>query len=141
MQRELTEHRITTRIELMPELPCIMGHRGQLQEVLLNLIFNAIEAMEGKYTNRVLSLKTGRREDDGIVIKVMDTGSGIDPKNLATIFDPFVTTKPRGIGLGLAICRMIVERHGGHLLASSRQEGGAQFDIILPAIVPADSSN
>lgn len=133
MQRELAEHHITTHTEFMPELPPVMGHRGQLQEVLLNLIFNAIEAMDGKARDRVLSLKTERREDDGIVIQVMDTGPGIDPNNLDTIFDPFVTTKPRGIGLGLAICRMIVERHGGQLLASSGLEGGARFDIILPS--------
>jgi signal transduction histidine kinase len=140
MQRELTEHRITTRTEFMPEPPCVMGHRGQLQEVLLNLIFNAIEAMDGKYGDRVLRLKTERREGDEIVIKVMDTGPGIDPKKLDNIFDAFVTTKPRGIGLGLAICRMIVERHGGQLLASSGREGGAEFDIILPANGPADSA-
>jgi signal transduction histidine kinase len=139
MQRELTEHRITTRTEFMPHSPGIMGHRGQLQEVLLNLIFNAIEAMEGTRGDRILSLKTERRDDNAIAIKVMDTGPGIDPKNLGSIFDPFVTTKPRGIGLGLAICRMIVERHDGQLLASSIQGSGAQFDIILPSDVPADS--
>ena len=75
--------------------------------------------MDGKYGDRVLRLKTERREGDEIVIKVTDTGPGIDPKKLDHIFDAFVTTKPRGIGLGLAICRMIVERHGGQLLASS----------------------
>ena len=140
MQRELTEHHITTRTEFMPEPPCVMGHRGQLQEVLLNLVFNAIEAMDGKYGDRVLRLKTERREDDEIVIKVTDTGPGIDPKKLDHIFDAFVTTKARGIGLGLAICRMIVERHGGQLLASSGREGGAEFDIILPVNRPADSA-
>ena len=131
MQRELTEHRITTRTEFMPEPPFIIGHKGQLQEVLLNLVFNAIEAMDSKYGERVLSLKT-ERCDDGIVIKVQDTGPGIDPKKLDAIFDAFVTTKPRGIGLGLAICRMIVERHEGQLRASSPGQGGAQFEIILP---------
>lgn len=136
MHRELTEHHIATRTELMPEGPSMIGHHGQLQEVLLNLIFNAIEAMAGKYGDRVLSLSTERREDEGIVIRVMDTGPGIDPKSLDNIFDPFVTTKSQGIGLGLAICRMIVERHGGQLLASSGQGGGAQFDIILPVNEP-----
>jgi signal transduction histidine kinase len=138
MQRELTEHHVTTRTEFMPESPCVMGHRGQLQEVLFNLIFNAIEAMDGKYGDRVIRLKTERSERDEVVIKVTDTGTGIDPKKLDSIFDPFVTTKPGGIGLGLAICRMIVERHGGHLLASSGQKGGAQFDIILPVNGAAD---
>ena len=139
MQRELIEHHITTRTELMLEVPSVIGHRGQLQEVLLNLIFNAIEAMDGKYGDRVVRLKTERSEGDEVVIKVTDTGPGIDPKKLDSIFDPFVTTKARGIGLGLAICRMIVERHGGQLLASSGQEGGAQFDIILPVNGPVDS--
>ena len=140
MQRELTEHHITTRTELMLEVPSVIGHRGQLQEVLLNLIFNAIEAMDGKYGDRVVRLKTERSEGDEVVIKVTDTGPGIDPKKLDSIFDPFVTTKAGGIGLGLAICRMIVERHGGQLLASSGREGGAEFDIILPVNRPTDSA-
>ena len=140
MQWELTEHHIMTRTQFMTELPCVMGHRGQLQEVFLNLIFNAIEAMAGKYGDRVLSLSTERREGDGIVIRVMDTGPGIDPKSLDNIFDAFVTTKPQGTGLGLAICRMIVERHGGQLLASSGHGGGAQFDVILPVSGPHDFS-
>ncbi len=140
MHWELTEHHITTRTEFMPELPSVMGHRGQLQEVFLNLIFNAIEAMDEKPGNRVLSMTTEHIEGDGIVVKVMDTGPGIDPKSLDDIFDPFVTTKSQGIGLGLAICRMIVERHGGQLLASSRPEGGAQFDIVLPVNGPHDFS-
>lgn len=140
MQRELTEHHITTHTRLMPEGPSMIGHRGQLQEVLLNLTFNAIEAMGEKSGNRVLSVTTEHIEGDGIVVKVMDTGPGIDPKNLDNIFDPFVTTKSQGIGLGLAICRMIVERHGGQLLASSRPEGGAQFNIVLPVNGPHDFS-
>jgi signal transduction histidine kinase len=134
LKRELTEHHIAVRTELTHDLPCVMGHSGQLQEVLLNLIFNAIEAMDGKKSgDRVLRLKTERREGDGIAISVIDTGPGIDPRKLDNIFDAFVTNKAQGLGLGLAICRMIVERHGGHLLASSGQEGGARFDIILPA--------
>jgi len=133
MKREMTEHHITARTDLMPGLPWVVGHRGQLQEVLLNLIFNAIEAMDSKkYGDRVLRLKTERRKGDGISIAVIDTGPGIDPKKLDNIFDAFVTNKAQGLGLGLAICRMIVERHGGHLLASSGQDGGARFDIILP---------
>ena len=141
MHWELTEHHIAVRTEFMPELPPVMGHRGQLQEVFLNLIFNAIEAMEGKHGDRVLSLKTEHREGDGNLVRVTDTGPGIDPKSLDNIFDPFVTTKPRGIGLGLAICKMIVERHGGQLLASSGEAAGAQFDIILPVGGPHDFSN
>lgn len=134
MQGELTEHHITTRTEFMSEPPQVIGHRGQLEEVLLNLIWNAIEAMNtSKPGSRVLRLITERRDGDEIAVKVMDTGPGIDPTKLDNIFDAFVTTKPKGLGLGLAICRMIVERHGGQLLASSGPEGGALFEIVLPA--------
>jgi len=130
---ELADHGIEVQTELRPELPMIWGHPGQLQDVLLNLIRNAIEAMEaGDAKPRVLRLTTERRPNDGICIKVTDTGPGIDPEKLDTIFDAFVTTKSQGMGLGLAICRMIVERHGGRLLASSGEGGGAQFEIILP---------
>jgi signal transduction histidine kinase len=130
---ELTAHRVATRTELMREPPLITGHRGQLQEVLLNLIRNAIEAMdETRVGVRELQLSTESRNHDGVVISVMDTGPGVDPEKLSTIFDAFVTTKPRGTGLGLAICRMIVERHGGRLTASSSDKGGALFQVILP---------
>jgi signal transduction histidine kinase len=140
VQGELTRHRVTTRTELMPEPPLVMGHWGQLQEVLLNLIRNAIEAMDTiKDGGRVLRLRTERRDGDRIVLTVTDTGPGIDPKKFNNIFEAFVTTKPQGMGLGLAICRMIIERHGGRLLASSDNKGGALFEIILP-VRPAGST-
>jgi len=130
---DLAEHHVATRTELMREPPFIVGHRGQLQEVLLNLIRNAIEAMEGiGVGHRELRVSTQNRDHDGAIISLMDTGPGIDPEKLDTIFDAFVTTKPRGMGLGLAICRMIVERHGGRLVASSSDKGGALFQMILP---------
>lgn len=134
MQAELTEHHITIVTEFVSGPPQVIGHRGQLEEVLLNLIWNAIEAMSASMPgDRVLRLVTEHREGDGLAVKVIDTGPGIDPKKMDNIFDAFVTTKPKGLGLGLAICRMIVERHGGQLLASSGPEGGAQFEIVLPA--------
>jgi signal transduction histidine kinase len=128
---DLKEHRVTVRTELIGESPVVVGHLGQLQEVLLNLIRNAIEAMDGTAV-RVLTLRTESRDHEGLVISVIDTGPGIDPEKLDRIFDAFVTTKPRGMGLGLAICRMIIERHGGQLLASPGGSGGALFQIILP---------
>jgi len=128
---DLKEHRVTARTELMAESPVVAGHPGQLQEVLLNLIRNAIEAMDGT-TVRVLTLGTESRDQEELVVSVIDTGPGIDPEKLDRIFEAFVTTKPRGMGLGLAICRMIIERHGGQLLASSGGNGGALFQIILP---------
>ena len=110
-----------------------MGHGGQLQEVLLNLGRNAIEAMDTvKDGNRVLGVKTERNEREAIIVAVRDTGPGIDPEKLNGIFEPFVTTKPHGMGLGLAICRMIIERHSGHLTASSNGERGALLQFTLP---------
>jgi len=139
LQGELAEHHVATRTELMPEPTLVMGHQGQLQEVLLNLIRNAIEAMdETKVDVRELRLSTASRDHDGAIISVLDTGPGIDPERLSSIFDAFVTTKPRGMGLGLAICRMIVERHGGRLVASSGDKGGALFQLVLPIAPDAD---
>jgi signal transduction histidine kinase len=139
LRGELKEHRITTRTKLMPETPLVMGHQGQLQEVLLNLIRNAIEAMDAvKDGARVLQLRTGRRGPEEVAITVKDTGPGIDPKKFNDMFEAFVTTKPQGMGLGLAICRMIVERHGGQLSGSPGDKGGATFEVILPAKSPAD---
>lgn len=132
VQPELAEHRITVRAEPPVGRPLVVGHRGQLQEVLLNLIRNAIEAMAEVDGPRVLRLQAEKRDHDGVSIKISDTGPGIDPDRLDSIFDAFVTTKSHGIGLGLAICRMIVDRHGGQLLASSGPTGGAQFEMMLP---------
>jgi signal transduction histidine kinase len=133
LQEELKKHHITTRTDLMPKPPLVMGHRGQLHEVLINLIRNAIEAMDTlKGGRRLLRLKTARHGRDAIAVAVEDTGPGFDPDKLDDMFDAFITTKPQGLGLGLAICRMIVERHGGLLVASSDNKSGAQFQIILP---------
>ena len=131
---ELKDRSITTRTGLMSERQLVMGHRGQLQEVLLNLIRNAIEAMDAvKDGSRVLLVRTERHASDKIVVAVEDSGPGIDPKKLDGIFDAFVSTKPQGMGLGLAICRMIIERHGGQLSARSGKKKGAVFQFILPA--------
>ena len=133
-ERDLQAHHITTHTELMSEPPLVFGHRGQLQEVLLNLIRNAIEAMEAvKDGRRLPRLRTEKHGRDAIAIEVEDTGPGIDPDKLDEIFEAFVTTKPTGMGLGLAICRMIIERHGGQLSASPADKGGAVFKIFLPA--------
>ncbi len=139
VQAELTEHRITVRADPPAGRLLVVGHRGQLQEVLLNLIRNAIEAMAEVDGPRVLRLQAEKGDHDGVSIKISDTGPGIDPERLDSIFDAFVTTKSHGIGLGLAICRMIVDRHGGQLLASSGPAGGAQFEMMLPGRAGADT--
>jgi signal transduction histidine kinase len=103
-----------------------------MQEVIINLLQNAVEAMHAiKDDRRVLTVRTRRDGDKAIVVEVEDTGPGIDAEG-RDVFDAFVTTKPGGMGLGLAICRMIVDRHGGQLAASSVHPRGAVFRMILP---------
>jgi signal transduction histidine kinase len=108
-----------------------MGHKGQLQEVMINLLQNAIEAMNATNDRRSLRLSTERR-GNSIFVEVKDSGPGIDRTKLNRVFDAFFTTKTQGTGLGLAICRMIVNRHGGKISASSDGEHGTLFQVILP---------
>ena len=129
----LKNHNIVTRTHLKPELPPIMGHSGQLQQVIVNLIQNAIDAMNSVDDDRrVLQVRTQHSGGDAISITVEDTGPGIDPKKSDEMFGAFFTTKPHGMGLGLAICRMIVERHDGKLSVTSANQHGAAFRITLP---------
>ena len=117
----------------LAELPPVEGHRGQLQEVVFNLVQNAIEAMSAtKERSRVLRVRTATWGSDAIAVTVEDSGPGIDPKRLDDVFGAFVTTKPHGMGLGLAICRMIIEHHGGKLTAASDGKSGASFQFVLP---------
>jgi C4-dicarboxylate-specific signal transduction histidine kinase len=132
MGAELKNHGITTLPQLTTNIPRFYGNRRQLHEVIVNLLHNAIEAMDiTTDRNRVLRLKTERRSGDA-VLTVEDSGPGIDPKNIESIFDAFFTTKPQGMGLGLAICRVIVNQHGGQLTASSNGKDGALFQVVLP---------
>jgi signal transduction histidine kinase len=132
---DLKNHNIRTRVKLKAELPPVMGHSGQLQEVIVNLMQNAIDAMDPVDNDRrVLQVRTEHNGGDAISVEIEDTGPGIDPKKSADIFDAFFTTKPHGMGLGLAICRMIIERHEGQLSVSSANPHGAIFRIKLPQI-------
>jgi signal transduction histidine kinase len=138
LRRELDDHGVTTHTELTSELPLVLGHGGQLREVILILVNNAIDAMNAiAVRNRILRVRTDRNDRDGIVVTVRDSGPGIDSKRMDRIFDAFVTTKSHGLGLGLAICRTIVERHGGRISAASDGKTGAVFQVVLP-IKPAD---
>ncbi len=130
---ELEMQKIETVVVMAPALPPIMGNRGQLQEVIINLVQNAMEAMTAVNGPRRLKIKTVPIESGAIAIEIEDTGSGFTEEHDGkTIFEPFVTTKPRGMGLGLSICRMIVERHQGQLTASASRPQGAIFRIVLP---------
>ncbi len=130
---ELKSHGVEARSELTG-LALVDGNRGQLREVIFNLVDNALEAM-GTTTDqgRVLRVTTELRGRDAIAVTVADSGPGIAPQKLDSIFTAFLTTKSHGMGLGLAICRMIVEQHGGQLTASSDGKSGALFQFVLPA--------
>ena len=133
LREELKAYGIETSIHQTPELPSIMAHNGQLREVILNLLQNAIDAMKAvSDRRRILRIRTGHHGNGAIVISVEDTGLGIKPEKAKGIFDPFVSTKARGRGLGLAICKSIVERHHGELSVLPEIDGGARFQLILP---------
>jgi C4-dicarboxylate-specific signal transduction histidine kinase len=130
---ELKDRGIAARPELASEVPFVDGNKNQLQQVVSNLVHNALEAMEGTTDqSRVLRIRTELRGTDAIAVAVEDSGPGIDPEHLEGIFGAFFTTKAHGMGLGLAICRMIIERHGGRLTASSDGKSGARFEFVLP---------
>lgn len=142
LQGELDEHGITGRLDLPRGLPPITGHRGQLQEVLVNLVRNAIEAMRAEQRGRrVLRVSAQPHGADKLIVAVEDSGPGIDPKQSANIFDAFVTTKSHGMGLGLALSRMIVERHGGQISVTPAQPRGAIFRVVLPAARDASKAS
>jgi signal transduction histidine kinase len=131
--KELADCSITVDTQLTSELPRIMGDKGQLQEVIVNLVQNSIDAMRTVSAKpRMLHVRTEPHGRDAIAISVEDTGPGIEQKTLSSVFDAFVTTKTKGMGLGLAISQAIVERHDGRITAMSGVKGGARFEIILP---------
>ena len=132
-QKELQDHGVETRLELASELPLVEGHRRQLEEVIFNLVHNAIEAMDTTTDrDRILQVGTGLSDHDAITVAVRDSGPGIGPERIDSIFGAFFTTKTHGMGLGLAICRMIIEHHGGQLTASSDGKNGSLFQFALP---------
>jgi PAS domain S-box-containing protein len=133
VQREVTSHKALLRLQLESDLPAVLGDRIQLQQVIINLILNAVQAMltvEGRPRSVVVF---SRNDGDQVLLDVQDSGPGIDPENTAQLFEAFFTTKPSGMGMGLSICRSIVEAHGGQMLALSRApEPGAIFRFSLP---------
>jgi len=131
LQREMTRNRISLGLELENALPTVFGDRIQLQQVLLNLAMNAIEAMSG-VTDRPRELRIRSERDDGsVLISVHDTGRGLPPEQTDRIFGAFYTTKPTGLGMGLSISRTIVEAHGGKLWVATVSDG-AVFQFYLP---------
>jgi signal transduction histidine kinase len=124
---------VSVRTRLMEHRACVRGDRVQLQQVMLNLILNAVEAMSSGEGARELSISI-ERQAGGIHVDVCDSGPGIEPEHRNRIFEPFYTTKTSGIGMGLSICRSIIDAHGGRLWTDANQPRGAVFRFTLPAV-------
>jgi PAS domain S-box-containing protein len=131
----IDKNRVSVHTRLAPELNIVWGDRVQLQQVVMNLVLNAVEAMgavEGR--ERMLLITTEQKGDGGVFVAVHDSGPGIDPEHLQQVFKPFYTTKDSGVGMGLAICRSIIDAHGGGLWAEANEPRGAVFQFTLPAV-------
>jgi len=130
---EMQRNGVSLRTRFANGLPLVQGDRIQLQQVILNLIVNAVEAMsDARDAARDLLISTGKHPSNAVLVDVRDSGSGLDPKGLNRVFDAFYTTKPSGIGMGLPICRSIIEAHGGRIWATANLPQGADFKFTLP---------
>ena len=137
LSAEIQRHRLSLQTELASDLPLIMGDRVQLQQVILNLMMNAIDAMsQTGQSQRDLSVASVMDGSDAVLVTVRDSGPGLDETALERLFDAFYTTKPDGIGMGLAITRRIVEAHGGQIWATPNTPRGAKFEFRLPTDEP-----
>jgi len=131
---EALKNGVSVRTQLAVGLPLIQGDRVQLQQVILNLILNAVQAM-GAVTNdtREVLITTSQTEPNEVCLGVQDTGPGLSAETLPHLFEPFYTTKPDGMGMGISICRSIIEAHGGRLWATTCEPRGALFQVTIPA--------
>jgi PAS domain S-box-containing protein len=127
-------HRVTVQLDLSPDIGPVKGDSVQLQQVILNLMLNAFSAMSGPGADgaRRLVVRTSAIDPSQVRVEIQDSGTGIAAGQLESIFDPFITTKPEGLGMGLSICRSIIERHGGAISAANNPDRGATFSITLP---------
>jgi signal transduction histidine kinase len=130
---DLQRHRILVQAEPNAQVPQVKGDRIQLQQVLLNLITNAIDSMAAKDGARVLCVRSEVHDGGGVIVSVADTGTGIDSQDLDRIFNPLFTTKSGGMGMGLSICRSIIEAHDGRLWAAPNKPEGTVFQFMLLA--------
>jgi signal transduction histidine kinase len=135
VQREVLNHRVSLRLGLARALPIVLGDRVQLQQVTMNLLINGIQAMAAVADRpRELLVRSQQGEGDHVLIEVQDTGVGIAPENMNQLFNAFFTTKQNGMGMGLSICRSIIEAHGGRIWASGNAGPGATFHFTLPSV-------
>jgi PAS domain S-box-containing protein len=131
---ELIDRHVKVSFRLTPHLPDVLGDRVQLQQVMLNLLLNACEAMSARASrDRVVTVSTSVNGSGLLLTSIADRGNGIPPDAHERLFEPFFTTKPQGLGLGLSICRSIIAAHGGRLWADNNPDGGAVFSLTLPA--------
>jgi C4-dicarboxylate-specific signal transduction histidine kinase len=137
LRGEAAQHAVSVRTELAADLPRVMGDRVQLQQVMMNLMSNGIDAMKDVEGPRELAIKSQRAENEQLMVSVSDTGVGLPPQQADQIFNAFVTTKLHGTGMGLSISRSIAESHSGRLWAADNSPRGASFHLILPAKVDA----
>jgi NO-binding membrane sensor protein with MHYT domain len=132
LRSQITRYLISVRMELAADLPQVRGDRVQLQQVMMNLMMNSIDAMKDVEGTRELTIRSHRAENEQLMVCVSDSGVGLPSQQADQIFHAFFTTKPHGIGMGLAICRSIVESHSGRLWAADNSPRGASFYLILP---------
>jgi signal transduction histidine kinase len=137
LRGEAARYSISVRTELAMDLPPVMGDRVQLQQVVMNLMTNSIDAMKAVDGTRELAITSQQAENEQLLVSVSDTGVGLPPGQADQIFNAFFTTKPHGTGMGLRICRSIVESHGGRLWAADNSPRGATFCLTLPAKLEA----
>jgi C4-dicarboxylate-specific signal transduction histidine kinase len=136
IHHELTRRKVETELELWRELPPVLADRVQVQQVLLNLVMNGVEAMNDIAGDRKIWIRAQPYEYNGssaVLVSVQDSGSGLKQADVDRLFEAFFTTKPQGLGMGLAISRSIVEAHGGRLWVASVAGPGARFQFVLPA--------
>jgi signal transduction histidine kinase len=141
IQAELRRQDVSLHTDLSEDSGLVRGDRVQLQQVILNLVKNAVEAMQAIADRprelRVSSQPQGARH---LLVSVEDNGTGLEAGKMDRVFTPFFTTKPEGVGVGLSICRSIVEAHGGRITAAPRQPWGSRFQFSLPVIERGDAS-
>jgi signal transduction histidine kinase len=132
-KNEITNNHVSVQTQLAETLPAIQGDRVQLQQVILNLLINAIEAMSGMSEGRELLISTAETDPEGMLVAVRDSGPGFAPESVDRLFESFYSTKPGGLGMGLSICRSIIEAHGGQISATTNVPQGAVFQFTIPA--------
>jgi C4-dicarboxylate-specific signal transduction histidine kinase len=137
---ELQKNDVQVRMELNHQLPAVEGDNVQLQQVILNLVMNAIESMQSM-PRRELRIQSDLSKPDMVRVSIEDSGTGIDPSNLSRVFKPLFTTKSRGMGMGLSICHSIVESHHGRIWVSQGVHGGANFQFELPGCAPSGAES